>query len=761
MNTLAMAFANGKTEPLKHMLDKNCKYVSDYSSKHILGYGNIIEHMNSIFSNIKKEDMYSYQIVPFEELSNPEKWKTDDSKKICPFLIKLYQCDTERPVSIIYVKVLPNSTISDIVLSRDSNLFDVIFYKEEAYKESPLDIPSSVYETDNSEVYIWRQANKFFKDFLEKNEYTVEDIHIHDDCIGYRCKRRGINYTIYMYAYGKKKNITWDETYHDKLMDLEYSKDSKVLAVYLQVKRYRDKENYRYDVLSYNGSSSVEFWILDKIGEKKIFRFYPREEMSELVDLLICAYNNQDADLYDWIITKKDPKIESESRVYMNDGFFGRLKYLKQNYGNMKKGYVRFNDLVYCAVPYIEGYGFYSFTVNNQDKIDSIKSHIFDRTCKDFLRGENECKTIDIPKMENVYTLPSKNGERFVLVAAFSNGKLKRYQLPIEQRDNEKEVICYDKHVFSDGIWKSAKVIDGGHKICFSNDYTISYIRLYYEGTDFDSITGEFSINMKRDAFVVQACYVDSYGIGKILGGSYGDSLYLFDNTKQTAKRLPEEYQNTPIIVSPVCGGYSHNLIMVSLYGEMTLCYHHDKHGCAGMWGWIDKDFNVVIKPQYIFAENFQNGFATVSRGIWIPNENGRYDWKDEAWGVIDTSGKEVIPCKYDEIYTVNDSEHLYLTHKDGWEHGNYCIVDRYTGNEILQLEFDFDAGYIFNYLYETEDLKLVFVDHQPGEEKDLISIFDLTENKWLAKQEVYTQRTYNGKSRVVVEKEGEEIIIF
>lgn len=88
-------------------------------------------------------------------------------------------------------------------------------------------------------------------------------------------------------------------------------------------------------------------------------------------------------------------------------------------------------------------------------------------------------------------------------------------------------------------------------------------------------------------------------------------------------------------------------IIMVSLYDEMNLCYHHNRSGCAGMWGWVDRDFNVVIKPQYIFAEQFQGGYANVSRGKWMPQENGMYDWEGEAWGVIDTTGKEVIPCKY------------------------------------------------------------------------------------------------------------------
>ena len=128
-------------------------------------------------------------------------------------------------------------------------------------------------------------------------------------------------------------------------------------------------------------------------------------------------------------------------------------------------------------------------------------------------------------------------------------------------------------------------------------------------------ISSEFKIKDMSDVFCVQYDFSDGYCIGTVKGY---DGLHLICRETQTAKKLPDEYQETPIYISPDCGGYKNGLIMVSRMGKMRLAYHHNKYGCAGLWGWIDKDFNTVIEPQYIFAENFYNGKAIVSKGKWI-----------------------------------------------------------------------------------------------------------------------------------------------
>ena len=102
----------------------------------------------------------------------------------------------------------------------------------------------------------------------------------------------------------------------------------------------------------------------------------------------------------------------------------------------------------------------------------------------------------------------------------------------------------------------------------------------------------EIKIQNMGNVFCKQYDFVNGHCLGTIKGY---DGLYLICQETQTAKRLPEEYQNTPIYISPDCGGYKSGFIMVSKMGEMDLAYHHNKEGCAGLWGWIDRDLNIFL----------------------------------------------------------------------------------------------------------------------------------------------------------------------
>lgn len=57
-----------------------------------------------------------------------------------------------------------------------------------------------------------------------------------------------------------------------------------------------------------------------------------------------------------------------------------------------------------------------------------------------------------------------------------------------------------------------------------------------------------------------------------------------------------------------------------------------------GLWGYKDKvTGNIVVKPRYTFADYlFTNGYTKVVR--------------NKKAGLINESGKEVVPCMYEEI---------------------------------------------------------------------------------------------------------------
>ena len=171
-----------------------------------------------------------------------------------------------------------------------------------------------------------------------------------------------------------------------------------------------------------------------------------------------------------------------------------------------------------------------------------------------------------------------------------------------------------------------------------------------------------------------------------------------------------------------------------------------------------------MIQPQYIFATNFINDRAIVCKGEWnlTDSPKGKRYWCDqELWGVIDLHEKEIVPCRYDALYPIDQTDRYYLVHKGGWKLGNYCIYDVVSNSEILELDFAFDCGYMFNDCFLAEDDLLVFDEHLPGKGKDLISIYSLSQQKFLEHRAEYTEHTLNGKNIVIVNKDGEDFVVF
>ncbi|MBQ8536453.1 MAG: WG repeat-containing protein [Clostridia bacterium] len=249
----------------------------------------------------------------------------------------------------------------------------------------------------------------------------------------------------------------------------------------------------------------------------------------------------------------------------------------------------------------------------------------------------------------------------------------------------------------------------------------------------------------------------DGFGCGTINDDGH---LYLIDENDQEAYLLPDCYANTHICLYPSCGGYRDGLIMVSLLGELDLQYHHNLYAASGLWGWIDLEGNEVISPQYVYAMHFWNGRAVVCRGKWSVDENGRYWCENEQWGIIDQLNNEIVPCQYDELFEIDDTEQYVLCHKDGWKDGCNCIYDIERQQEILDLDFDFDNGYMFNSCFYTDGC-IFFDEHIPGGGIDYIYVYSVVKGEWIAYREPYTEREYNGQKKMVVQKDGKDIIIF
>lgn len=65
----------------------------------------------------------------------------------------------------------------------------------------------------------------------------------------------------------------------------------------------------------------------------------------------------------------------------------------------------------------------------------------------------------------------------------------------------------------------------------------------------------------------------------------------------------------------------------------------------SGKWGYVNSGGQLVINPQFDYADDFHEGRARVCLGAscWGPSDD------EPLWGVIDTSGKMVVTPQYGE----------------------------------------------------------------------------------------------------------------
>ena len=633
--------------------------------------------------------------------------------------------------------------------------------------------------------YVWVKADEYATAWLRDNGYHVTDEEIMDECIGYACSRKGTKYAVFFYAYGEKQVVGLDGEYCMPLCNKAIAKDRAVLVIYINVKKIEGEDGKtEYEVYNYGGeNTNILPWLVTTVQGKPVFVYYPRKELVDKLPRLIAAYNTGNLDILKAICEPGAALDAHDSNgLSLNDGFYSALMYAREKHGKMKLGYIRFNDVVYSSVGYIEGYAYVGYSVNNKsNRIDKVTFCSLDNPHEELIVLDDEiihCEDDDVPALEAVEFLAPSEISRFSMRLIFKNGETKRYDLRGDFGSDE--VAELQRKTMTDKIFANGRISnhipkpegmdyrsygERGQGVEFITGAAISTTELYHDSYPVEKFNYE---KYADEVHVKQFDYCeDGFGIGKIYNLDPQNPYYLLDKNTMTAKTLPKEYQKTPILIYPVCGGYSPDgLIMVSTMDEIELQYHHNMGGCAGMWGWLDKDFNVKISPKYIYAQNFEDGVAMVCKGIWdkkVIDGQDRYWCENEQWGVIDTEENEIIPCKYDEISAIDGTHRLYIVHEGGWKNGHYSIYDIQEKKVILEMDFDYDPGYMFNECFVGENDILIFDIHKPGEEEDLIYAYDLHKQEYLVHGEPMKGRTLNGEAKIVVKNKdtGDDIIVF
>ncbi len=788
------ALCNHKWYILHEYITYGCMYRSEYADVCLVGARSIVNRFSDVNLKLDETNSYTYEY----SFTKDELIEFEDLPRIYQGTRCTIHYQGGKLAYVVFLMINEDHKINNILMSRNRNYLKrfeprkPLSPEDKPQIKSVIDILSSVYghedtvatmrkseipDVDMDGVYVWKKADEFATSWLKDKGYKVSEATLIDDCIGYTCERRGVPYAVFFYAYGERKTSLLDGDYCSKLHSEPIAQGKEILIVYVHViKKTNEEGETEYTVCSYGGEDQeIVPWLLTTVMDKNILRFYPRKEMLDLIPRLMAAYNTKNLDALKVLFTD-DAVLESKGGRFFNHGFYTYLSTIREKYGKMKLAYIRFNDVVWCATPYIEDYAYVSFTADN--KINSIKMNPLNETYRELLILDDDmdyCAANIVPALSSVEFLKPSDIARFSLRLTFENGEIKRYNLSGDFNDDE--VVNYQGKVMTDKIFANGRVVDHlpmfdwqgyrnyserGQGIEFISGATLSVEELYHNSYPIE----KFSYAGMDNVHVMQMDYAeDGFGVGYISDMDPKNPTYLLDKNTMTATKLPDEYQETEIGIFPFYGGYSEGLVMVSKFGELDLQYHHNRGPCAGLWGWLDRNLNVVIEPKYVYAMNFVNGRAIVCKGDWDvkTTEDGKeqYWCENEQWGVIDQSENEIVPCRFDELYEIGNTDRLYFVHEGGWEDGHYAVFDTETQEVILVLDFDFDIGYMFNECFVADGDILVFDEHLPGEEKDLIYAYDLINKKYIVHGDPLEGRTYNGETKSVVNKDGKDIIIF
>ena len=131
-------------------------------------------------------------------------------------------------------------------------------------------------------------------------------------------------------------------------------------------------------------------------------------------------------------------------------------------------------------------------------------------------------------------------------------------------------------------------------------------------------------------------------------------------------------------------------------------------HYEPGLYGYIDGNGHEIVEPKYIWAEYFSetDHRAIVCAGKWETakrmedGEVREVTWSNQMlFGMIDTEGNEVVPCKFDEIRRIAGCTDKYFAHTGGFKNtniardlmgmvGKWGVIDA-AGNWIVEPMFE------------------------------------------------------------------------
>ena len=334
---------------------------------------------------------------------------------------------------------------------------------------------------------------------MHQNGFSIESCEIEAECIGYACSRKGDRYAVFFYAYGEEKTVPLDGEYCSELTRLKFSEGRTVLIVYLHVRRTeREDGTAEYHTAYYDDTDRIVPWTIRDIEWEKRLVGFPIYQKQDLNRRLAVAFNTRDFDLLQAICAGSCFLSDLEFNWY-NDGFYSNLMSLRRNHGEMRIGYVRYNDVVYHEVGYLKDYGYFRFGTDVSGKISYIQCDPLDNAYKELIvidRPVWESPMDNVPALRSVDFSVNPKTPRFTILLEFENGERKRYAFPGDFGDEP--VVRIRNTVLTDKMFQNGRITEHLKKPAgfFYRDYkergqgiewisglSVSTIELYHDST--------------------------------------------------------------------------------------------------------------------------------------------------------------------------------------------------------------------------------------------------------------------------------------
>jgi hypothetical protein len=129
----------------------------------------------------------------------------------------------------------------------------------------------------------------------------------------------------------------------------------------------------------------------------------------------------------------------------------------------------------------------------------------------------------------------------------------------------------------------------------------------------------------------------------------------------------------------------------------------------SSLWGFVDREGNVVIEPKFTSVSRFHEGLAFVKVGGIIPDDEVSLtiDPRDKrTWGVIDRTGKMVVAPKFDQAFHFQEGTAPVQVD------GKWGFIDR-RGEYVIEPRFDQVFHFYEGLAKAKRDEKWGFIDRE------------------------------------------------